>query len=151
MWPLPTGRIEVRAGFVQFPRHRIEPFDGSLVLEARRARLEVKEARTCGLSFPMEVEAVPDDLTARLHLSMRDEPLADAVGCLTGGRVAMSKADLRAELQTRRRPISCATSPARRRPVRDGRVKFALIGTPRFAASSRSTTWRRRTASPTAA
>ena len=133
LWPLPvTGRIEVRAGFVQFPRHRIEPFDGSLALEARRARLEVKEARTCGLSFPMELEAVPDDLPRRLHLSMRDEPLADAIGCLTGGRVAMTgKADLRAELQTRgRRPdlVRNLTGTAQAE-VRDGRVKkFALIG-----------------------
>ena len=133
LWPLPvTGRIEVRAGFVQFQDHRIEPFDGSLALEARRARLEVKEARTCGLSFPMELEAVPEDLAAWLHLSMRDEPLADAIGCLTGGRVAMTgKADLRAELQTRgRRPdlLRNLTGTAQAE-VRDGRVKkFALIG-----------------------
>lgn len=133
LWPLPvTGRIEVRAGFVQFQHHRIEPFDGSLALEARRARLEVKEARTCGLSFPMELEAVPEDLAAWLHLSMRDEPLADAIGCLTGGRVAMTgKADLRAELQTRgRRPdlVRNLTGTAQAE-VRDGRVKkFALIG-----------------------
>jgi AsmA-like C-terminal region len=133
LWPLPvTGRIEVRAGFVQFPRHRIEPFDGSLVLEARRARLEVKQARTCGLSFPMEVEADPDDVAAWLHLSMRDEPLADAIGCLTGGRVAMTgKADLRAELQTRgRQPdlVRNLTGTAQAE-LRDGRVKkFALIG-----------------------
>jgi hypothetical protein len=133
LWPLPvTGRIEVRAGFVQFPRHHIAPFDGSLALEARRARLEVKEARTCGLSFPMEVEAIPEDLSAWLHLSMRDEPLADAVGCLTGGTVAMTgKADLRAELQIRgRRPhlVRNLTGTAQAE-VRDGRVKkFALIG-----------------------
>jgi hypothetical protein len=133
LWPLPvTGRIEMRAGFVQFQRHRIEPFDGSLALEARRARLEVKEARTCGVSFPMELEAVPDDLAAWLHLSMRDEPLADAIGCLTGGTVAMTgKADLRAELQTRgRRPdlVRNLTGTAQAE-VRDGRVKkFALIG-----------------------
>jgi AsmA-like C-terminal region len=133
LWPLPvTGRIEVRAGFVQFQDHRIEPLDGSLALEARRARLELKEARTCGLSFPMELEAVPEDLAAWLHLSMRDEPLADAIGCLTGGRVAMTgKADLRAELQTRgRRPdlVRNLTGTAQAE-VRDGRVKkFALIG-----------------------
>jgi AsmA-like C-terminal region len=133
LWPLPiTGRIAVRAGFVQFERHRIEPFDGSLALEARRARLEVKEARTCGVSFPMEIEAVPDDLAAWLHLSMRDQPLADAIGCLTGGTVAMTgKADLRAELQTRGRQsdlVRNLTGTAQAE-VRDGRVKkFALIG-----------------------
>jgi AsmA-like C-terminal region/AsmA family len=133
LWPLPlTGRIEVRAGFVQFKRHRIEPFDGSVTLEARRARLEVKEARTCGVSFPMELEAVPDDVAAWLHLSMRDQELAEAVGCLTGGTVAMTgRADLRAELQSRgRQPdlVRNLTGTAQAE-VRDGRVKkFALIG-----------------------
>jgi len=133
LWPLPvTGRIEVRAGFVQFPRHRIAPFEGNLALEPRRARLEVKEARACGVSFPMEVEAIPDDLSAWLHLSMRDAPLADAISCLTGGRVAMTgKADLHAELHTRgpRPDLVRNLTGTAQAEVRDGRVKkFALIG-----------------------
>jgi hypothetical protein len=133
LWPLPiTGHIEVRAGFVQFERHRIEPFDGSLALEARRARLEVKEARTCGVSFPMELEAVPDDVAAWLHLSMRDQELADAIGCLTGGNVAMTgKANLTAELQTRgpQPDLVRNLTGTAQAEVRNGRVqKFALIG-----------------------
>jgi hypothetical protein len=133
LWPLPvTGRIELRAGFLQLKRHRIEPFDGSLALEARRARLEVKEARTCGLSFPMEVEAVPDDVAVWLHLSMRDQALEDTIDCLTGGRVAMTgNADLRAELQARGRQADLARNltGTAQAEVRDGRVKkFALIG-----------------------
>jgi hypothetical protein len=63
---------------------------------------------------------------------MRDEPLADAISCLTGGTVAMTgKADLRAELMTRgRQPdfVRNLTGTAQAE-VRDGRVKkFALIG-----------------------
>jgi hypothetical protein len=133
LWPLPvTGRIELRAGFLQLKRHRIEPFDGSLELEARRARLEVKEARTCGVSFPMELEAVPDETAAWLHLSMREQELADTIGCLTGGNVAMTgKATLAAELQTRGRQPDLARNltGTAQAEVRDGRVKkFALIG-----------------------
>src|SRR5262249_32353398 len=65
VWPLPvTGRIEVRTGFVQYKERRIEPFEGRLSLERERARLEVQAARMCGVSFPMEVEAMPEQVTA---------------------------------------------------------------------------------------
>jgi hypothetical protein len=133
MWPLPvTGRIELRAAFVQSERYRIEPFEGGLTLEARRARLVVKEARTCGVSFPMELEAVPDEMAAWLHLSMREQELADTIGCLTGGDVAMTgKATLAAELQTRgpQPDLVRNLTGTAHAEVRDGRVKkFALIG-----------------------
>src|SRR5688572_7675084 len=69
LWPLPvSGRIEVRSAFVQGPRHRVEPFDGVLTLEPKRAGLEVKEARVCGVSFPFELEARPEDFTVAAHL-----------------------------------------------------------------------------------
>ena len=58
IWPLPvTGRIEVRSGFVQYKERTVAPLEGRLSLERERARLEVKEARMCGVSFPIEVEA----------------------------------------------------------------------------------------------
>ena len=61
LWPLPlTGRVEVSAGFVQFATHRVEPFEGRLSFERERARLEVKQARTCGLSFPLTFDATPE-------------------------------------------------------------------------------------------
>ena len=56
--------------------HRVEPFDWVLSLEPRRARLEVKQARVCGVSFPLEFEARPETFRRRRPaLSMRDEPL----------------------------------------------------------------------------
>ena len=56
IWPLPiTGRIEVRSGFVQYKERTVAPLEGTLSLERERARLEVKEARMCGVSFPLEI------------------------------------------------------------------------------------------------
>jgi hypothetical protein len=133
LWPLPvTGRIEVRSGFVQFKRHRVAPFDGILSLERERARLEVKEARTCGVSFPLEYEATPEQMSVAAHISMRNEPLEAAMKCLTGGTIALSgNVDLIAELKTTGRQPDLARNltGSAQAEARDGRVnKFAFIG-----------------------
>jgi hypothetical protein len=133
IWPLPvTGRIEVRAGFVQLKRHRIEPFDGIVSLERERARLEVKEARACGVSFPLELDATPKEMSLAAHISMRNEPLEKSMHCLTGGTIAISgNIDLTAELKTTgQQPdlVRNLTGTAQAE-ARDGRVnKFAFIG-----------------------
>jgi uncharacterized protein involved in outer membrane biogenesis len=133
LWPLPvSGRIEVKSAFVQFDQHRIEPLAGTVRLEPRRARFEVQAARACGVSFPAELEATPEDLSATVRLSMKDEPLEEAMRCLTGGTVEISgKADLVAELKTHgRRPnlVRNLTGTAQA-SLREGRVKrFALLG-----------------------
>jgi len=133
IWPLPlSGRIEMSTAFAQYKAYRIEPLAGVLTLEPERARLEVKQARMCGVSFPMEIEARPDDNSAAVHVAMKDEPLERAVRCLTGGNLELSgSADLTAELRTQgRRPhlLRDLTGTAQAE-VRDGRVKkFALIG-----------------------
>jgi len=133
VWPLPvTGRIEVRTGFVQYKERRIEPFEGRLLLERERARLEVQAARMCGVSFPMEVEAVPDKVTAAAHISMQGQALEKSVPCLTGGAVELTgDADLTAELRTEgRRPNLAQNLTGTVQAVsRYGNVKkFALIG-----------------------
>jgi hypothetical protein len=133
LWPLPvSGRVEVAAGFVQYKDYRIEPFDGVLSLEPRRARLEVKAARMCGVSFPMEIQLEPQINSAAVHVSMKDEPLEKAVRCLTGGNVEITgNADLKAELRTQgQRPhlLRDMTGTAQAE-LRKGRVKkFALLG-----------------------
>lgn len=133
LWPLPvSGRIEMSTAFAQYKDYRVEPLAGVLTLEPQRARLEVKQARMCGVSFPMEIEARPDDNTAAVHVRMKDEPLERAVRCLTGGNLELTgTADLSAELRTQgQRPhlLRDMTGTAQAE-VRDGRVKkFALIG-----------------------
>jgi hypothetical protein len=134
LWPLPvSGRIEVRSAFVQGPRHRVEPFEGILLLEPQRARLQVTQARVCGVSFPLEFEARPEDFTVVAHLGMRDEPLEAAMRCLTGGTVEITgNAELRAEVKTngRTRPelLRNLTGTAQGE-LRNGRVmRFALLG-----------------------
>jgi hypothetical protein len=133
IFPLPvSGRIEVRSGFVNYQRYRVEPFDGILSLEPRRARLEIKEARMCGVSFPLELEAVPAEVVASIHLAMKNEPLEQTMRCLTGDAVQITgNADFSAELRTRgRRPslLRNLTGSAQAE-LRQGRVKkFALLG-----------------------
>jgi hypothetical protein len=133
IWPLPvTGRIEVRTAFVQYKEHRIAPFQGRLALERERARLELQEARMCGVSFPMEVEAVPEKVRVAAHVSMRDEPIENAMRCLTGGSVEITgNADIRAELKTegRRPELFRNMTGTIQAETRKGSVKrFALIG-----------------------
>ncbi|MFL6571616.1 MAG: AsmA-like C-terminal region-containing protein, partial [Burkholderiales bacterium] len=133
VWPLPvTGRIEVRTGFVQYKEYRIEPFEGRLLLERERARLEVQAARMCGVSFPMELEAVPEKVTAAAHISMKGQPLEKSVPCLTGGAVELTgDADLTAELRTEghRPDLARNLTGTVQAESRNGHVKkFALIG-----------------------
>jgi hypothetical protein len=133
LWPLPvSGRIDLRTGFVQYKTYRIEPFGGIVSLEPERARLEVKEARMCGLSFPMEVEMRPEQGIATAHIRMQDEPLERTVRCLTGGNVELTgNANLTAELrvQGRRPHLVRGLTGTLQADVREGEVKrFALLG-----------------------
>ena len=133
LWPLPVrGRVEVHSAFIEHKQYRVEPFDGILSLEPQRARLEVKQARMCGVSFPLELEATPQDATLDIHLAMKDQPFEKSLHCMTGGTVEITgNADLTAELQTRgRRPhlLRDMTGTAQL-ALRDGRVnKFSLLG-----------------------
>jgi hypothetical protein len=103
-----------------------------LSLDPERARLEVKEARMCGVSFPLEVETRPEHTAAWAHIRMKDEPLERTLRCLTGGDVELTgNADLVAELHTQgRRPhlLRDMTGTAQAE-LRQGTVKkFALLG-----------------------
>jgi hypothetical protein len=133
VWPLPvTGRIEMHAGFVQYKDYKVAPFQGRLSLERERARLEVQQARMCGVSFPMELEAVPEKVTAAAHIRMRDEPFDRAIQCLTKDTVQITgNADLTAELKTEgRRPnLAQNLTGTLQAELRKGNVKkFALLG-----------------------
>ena len=133
LWPLPvTGRVEVRAGFVQYQHYRIEPLQGSLLLERERADLVVKEARMCGVSFPLSGVATPEDVVVSAQITMKDEPIAQALRCLTGEALDITgNADLRADLSTRGARADRVRNLAgtAQVEVRNGRVKkFALLG-----------------------
>ena len=133
LWPLPvTGRIEVAAGFIQHEKRRVAPVQGTLRLEAQRARLELREARMCGVSFPLEMEAKPDGYTANVRLEMKKEPLEKAVICLSGEQVQISGAtDLQATLATHGQFAEWPRNLTGkvRLDVRDGRLqKLDLLG-----------------------
>jgi hypothetical protein len=128
-----TGQVEVSAGFVQFATHRVAPFEGRLSFERERARLDVQQARTCGLSFPLTFDATPEAFAVQAQITMQAEPLDAAVRCLTGGTVEISgEAQLRAELRAEgkaREDLVRNLAGTAQAEVRNGRVKkFALLG-----------------------
>jgi hypothetical protein len=133
VWPLPArGRIEVRTAFLDYDRYRVAPFDGVLLLEPRKARLEIKQAGMCGVSFPLELETAPDHTSLDIRLAMKDQPFEKSLHCLTGGTMQITgNADLQAVLRTEgRRPhlLRNMTGTARL-DLRDGQVKkFAAFG-----------------------
>lgn len=134
LWPLPvTGKVELQAGFVQYQHYKIAPFEGSLVLERSRAALLVKEARMCGVSFPLSAEAAPEAFSVAAQIAMRDQPLQATMHCLTGDSLDITgNADLSADLRTHGKgeeELIRNLSGSARTELRKGRVKkFALIG-----------------------
>ena len=102
LWPLPvTGNIEVRAAFVEYRGRKVQPVEGSLSLEPRVARMELREAKLCGASFPLVVEAVPDRYRAAANVDLHDQPVEEAARCLTGGAMKVTgTANLTARLRT---------------------------------------------------
>jgi hypothetical protein len=128
-----TGRIAVRVGFVQLAKQRIEPLEGSAVLERERVRLDVQQARMCGVSFPLQLDATPERYSVAAGLAMKDEPFESAIKCLTGDSVQITgTADLRAELRTQGRvpeELLRNLTGSAEAELRKGRVhRFALIG-----------------------
>jgi len=133
LWPLPiTGRVAMRAGFVQYQRYRIEPFEGSLDLERERASFKVAQARMCGVSFPLTGEAAPQSLALAAQITLRNQPVEETMKCLTGSALQISgNADLSADLATRGKPADLIRNLTGRTQVelRKGQMKeFALIG-----------------------
>jgi len=134
LWPLPvTGKVAVRAGFMEFAQKRVEPVEGTLLLEPERARLDLQQAKMCGVSFPLQMDATPGGYNIGAKLAMRDEPFESAIKCLTGDTVQITgNADLRAELRTQgrvREELLRNLAGNAEAELRKGRVdRFALVG-----------------------
>jgi hypothetical protein len=133
LWPLPvTGRVALRAGFLQWGNYRIAPVALALNLEAERARLDVEQAQLCGIALPFTVEARRDAWAASARIAAPRQPVGEMMRCLTGEYVQITgDADLQFELKTRGRGRDLVRNleGAGRIEARDGRIqKFALIG-----------------------
>ncbi|HEY6240312.1 MAG TPA: AsmA-like C-terminal domain-containing protein, partial [Burkholderiales bacterium] len=133
LWPLPvTGRIAVRSDFVKYGARDISPFAATLALEAQRAHLDLSQARLCGISMPLTLEATPKGLSGTIQLSAQKQPLEKTVKCLSNeGVLITGDFDLKADLSTRGKTSELARNLAGTvsAEVRDGQVrKFALLG-----------------------
>ncbi len=133
LWPLPvTGRIGLRAGFVQYGQHRVAPVALMLNLEPDRAHLDVEQAKLCGIDLPFVVEARAGVWSASARLAAMKQPVAQMVACLTGERVQITgEADFDVALKTQggAGELLRNLEGTGKAQVRDGRIqKFALIG-----------------------
>jgi hypothetical protein len=102
IWPLPfTGHIKVASGFIEYDHYRAAPVRATLTLEPDHAQLDVQEAKLCGLSLPLSVQATPQTLTAVVHIAAHAQKMEDSFACLTGERAVFTgDFDLRADLKT---------------------------------------------------
>jgi len=86
----------------------------------------------CGVSFPLQVDGVPQEITAAVQIAMQDQPLDEALRCLTGEALDMTgRATLRADLRTRGRIPHLAhnMTGTLQADLNDGRInKFNLLG-----------------------
>jgi hypothetical protein len=133
LWPLPvTGRIAVRADSIQRGRHKIAPVAATLVLEPRRAHLDLEEARLCGISLPLVLEATPQGYSASARIAAQEQGLQHTAHCLSGEHVLITgNYDLTTDLATQGKLTELVRNlkGTVRADARDGKVmKFALLG-----------------------
>lgn len=133
LWPLPvTGRIAVRSDFIQRGRHKIAPVAATLSLEKRRAHLDLEQARICGISLPLTLEATPQGYSASARVAAQKQQLEQSAHCLSGERVLITGwYDLKADISTQGKLAELPKNlkGTVRADAGDGRVmKFALLG-----------------------
>jgi len=133
IWPLPvTGKIAVRAAFVQYENYKVQPLSANILLEENKATFDVQEAFLCGFALPVTLEATPKGLAAAGQIAAQQQKLDEAARCLAGENVALSGAmDLRLDVRTQGQPAELLQNlqGTVRADVRNGEVKkFALIG-----------------------
>jgi uncharacterized protein involved in outer membrane biogenesis len=133
LWPLPvTGRIAMRADSIQRGRHKIAPVAATLVLELRRAHLDLEEARLCGISLPLVLEATPEGYTASARIGAQKQQLEQTAHCLSGENVLITGLyDLKADISTQGKLAELPNNlkGTVRADAAEGKVmKFALLG-----------------------
>ncbi|HYL18734.1 MAG TPA: AsmA-like C-terminal domain-containing protein, partial [Burkholderiales bacterium] len=134
IWDMPIkGQGAVNSDFGQYKRMKVAPLRGTMMIGQDHAHLSVTEAQLCGLSFPLQVDATPQGITASTQISAQDLGMQKTAQCFTGERILISgRYDLMANLETSgddevelvknlKGPIKLA--------ARKGKVmKFALLG-----------------------
>ena len=133
LWPLPvTGRVAVRSDFVQYGRHMVTPVVATLVIEEQRAHLDLDQARLCGISLPLTIDAQPQGFAVSARIIAQKKQVQQAAHCLTDQHVLITgDFDLRADLRTegKAEDLMRNLKGKVRAEMREGRVmKFALLG-----------------------
>ena len=122
-WPLPvTGRITVRSDFIQRGRYKIAPVAATLLLEERRAHLDLEQAQLCGISWPLTLEATPQGYSATLRIAAQKQQLEQTAHCLSGDGVLITGLfDLNANVSTQGKLAGAHEEPQGDGPCRPAR------------------------------
>lgn len=133
VWPLPlTGRIAVRSDFLQRGRYKLAPVAAMLVLEERRAHLDLTQAQLCGISLPLTIEATPQGVSASARFTAQKQSLEQTARCLSDEQLQITgDFDLKADVRAKGRLGEFARNleGSVGAELRDGKVtKFALLG-----------------------
>jgi hypothetical protein len=132
-WPLPlTGKLALRAGYLEYLGYRVEPVVATLALEPERARLDLTEGMLCGIRFPFQLELTRGGMVASALVTAHSQQLQAVAHCITSQRVLVTGAfDLRADLRTHGHTDELLDNAEGgiELHARDGKVmKFALLG-----------------------
>lgn len=133
LWPLPvTGRIALKAGFVQSGHLKVEPVAAVLTMEEQRAHLELAEGQLCGLALPFTLDATPKGFVAAAKISAKKQPVEQTVKCFSAEKVLLTGTlDLNADLRSEGKVEDLVKNLKGNvnADLRNGQVmKFALIG-----------------------
>jgi hypothetical protein len=133
VWPLPvTGQLVVRSGYLQRGRYRVEPVAATLELQPQRALLELQQARLCGISVPLVLEATPGGFAAAATITAQKQQVADTARCLADQHLLITgEFDLKANLtwEGKLEELARSMKGSVVADMRDGNVmKFALLG-----------------------
>ena len=134
IWDMPVkGQVKVNSEFVQYKRMKVAPLRGTLMIGQDHAHLSVTEAQLCGLSFPLQVDATPQGITASTQISAHDLGAQRTAQCFTGERILISgRYDLVANLETsgddEAELVKNLKGPLKLEARKGKVMKFALLG-----------------------
>jgi len=134
IWDMPIkGQVTVNSEFVQYKRMKVAPLRGTLMIGQDHAHLSVTEAQLCGLSFPLQVDATPQGITASTRISAQDLGMQKTAQCFTGERILISgRYDLTANLETSGDDegdlVQNLKGPIKIQARKGKVMKFALLG-----------------------
>jgi hypothetical protein len=81
-WPV-KGVLRLRSDYFKYKAFTWRPFYADLGLKPGEMDFTLREAKLCGVATPGEMHITPDEVGFHFQTTIENEPLKDAVTCLT--------------------------------------------------------------------